>query len=276
MRLKISHVTEYSYDEPAKFSLQRLHLTPQSGASQTVLEWALKVEGAHPEVEYEDQFGNHVNLVSLEGDQTATRIVAAGEIETRNVNGVIGVHTGFCPLWLFLRDTPRTKAGKLINQLARGISADNELAQMHALMAAIHETVEYKPGSSDTDTTAEQAIEAKSGVCQDHAHIFVATARAMRIPARYVSGYLLMDGTAEQAATHAWGEAHIAGLGWVGFDPANKICPDERYVRIASGLCYRDAAPVSGMRIGQAGESLSVTVTVETPEQAQGQIQSQS
>jgi transglutaminase-like putative cysteine protease len=272
MRLKISHTTEYRYDEPAQFSLQRLRLTPLSSASQTVIDWTLRVEGAKPEVEYEDQFGNHVNLVSLDGEQLATRIVAAGEIETRNLNGVIGVHSGFCPLWLFLRETPRTKAGKLVKQLARGITGDSELEKMHALMTALHETVEYKPGSSDTETTAEEALEAKSGVCQDHAHIFIAAARAMRVPARYVSGYLLMEGTTEQAATHAWGEAHIAGLGWVGFDPANKICPDDRYVRIATGLCYRDTAPVSGMRIGKPGESLSVTVTVET----QGQTQSQS
>ncbi len=77
-------------------------------------------------------------------------------------------------------------------------------------MEAIHEAVEYKPGSSDIETTAEEALEAKSGVCQDHAHIFIAAARAMRIPARYVSGYLLME-TVEQTATHAWAEAICPG-----------------------------------------------------------------
>jgi transglutaminase-like putative cysteine protease len=143
---------------------------------------------------------------------------------------------------------------------------------MHALMAAIHEAVDYKPGTSNTETTAEQAMEKKSGVCQDHAHVFISAARALQVPARYISGYLMTEGKAEQAATHAWGEAHIPGLGWVGFDPANKICPDVRYVRIASGLCYRDAAPVSGMRIGTPGEKLTVTVKVED----QGQMQSQS
>jgi transglutaminase-like putative cysteine protease len=81
-----------------------------------------------------------------------------------------------------------------------------------------------------------------------------------------------MENTVEQAATHAWAEVHIPGLGWVGFDPANDVCPDPRYVRIATGLCYRDAAPVSGMRIGTPGETLSVVVNVEN----QGQTQSQS
>ncbi|MEF0942562.1 transglutaminase family protein [Rhizobium sp. BR 362] len=274
MRLTISHTTEYRYDEPAQFSLQRLRLTPLTGPGQTVLDWKLTVEGAHPEVEYEDQFANRVTLVSLDGAQETTRIVASGEIETQDLNGVIGQHSGFSPLWLFLRETPRTKAGKLTKELLRSVSADNELGKMHALMGAIHQTVEYKPGTSDTETTAEQALEKKSGVCQDHAQIFIAGARALHIPARYVSGYLLMEGTPEQAATHAWAEAHIPGLGWVGFDPANDVCPDARYVRIATGLCYRDAAPVSGMRLGTPGESLSVKVMVAKQGQSQSQSQS--
>lgn len=270
MRLTISHTTEYRYDEPAQFSLQRMRLRPLSGNGQTVLDWRLTVEGAHPEVEYDDQYGNRVNLVSFDGEQLVTRIVAAGEVETENRNGVIGPHTGFCPLWMFLRDTPRTKIGERTRGLASKVASDNPLQQMHDLMAAIHEAVEYRIGSSDTETTAEEALEAGSGVCQDHAHIFIAAARAMEVPARYVSGYLLME-TAEQTATHAWAEAHIAGLGWVGFDPANSICPDDRYVRTATGLCYRDAAPVSGMRIGMPGEQLSVNITVVPQGQMQGQ-----
>ncbi|MFS8044214.1 transglutaminase family protein [Rhizobium sp. BR 314] len=274
MKLTISHITEYRYDEPAQFSLQRLRLTPLSGAGQTVIDWKLTVEGASPEVEYDDQFGNRITLVSLDGQQEATRIVAAGEVETQDLNGVVGQHLGFAPLWLHLRETPRTKAGKLTRELLRGVSGDNELGRMHALMSTIHQSVEYKPGTSDTETTAEQALERKSGVCQDHAHIFITAARALQIPARYVSGYLMMEGKNEQAATHAWAEAHIPGLGWVGFDPANDVCPDARYVRLATGLCYRDAAPVSGMRVGTPGETLTVKVSVANQGQSQSQSQS--
>lgn len=274
MRLKIAHTTEYLYDQPVPYSLQRLRLTPPDTQAQKVTSWAITVDGATIEAGYADQYGNRTELVSTEGGEHVIRITAAGEVETSDRSGVFGAHQGFCPLWLFLRETARTKPGKLTRELSRGLKGDSELATMHALMETIHENVEYIPGSTDTDTTAEQALEAKSGVCQDHAHIFITAARLLDIPARYVSGYLLMDETTEQVATHAWGEAFLPGLGWVGFDPSNKICPDERYVRIATGLDYRDAAPISGMRLGTAGEDLTVSLTVEaTQGQTQGQAQ---
>jgi transglutaminase-like putative cysteine protease len=96
-------------------------------------------------------------------------------------------------------------------------------------------------------TTAEAALTAGRGVCQDQAHVFIAGARALGIPARYVSGYLLIDGREEQEAGHGWAEGFVDGLGWIGFDIANEICPDDRYVRVASGRDYRDAAPVKGL-----------------------------
>lgn len=274
MRLKITHTTEYLYDAPVPYSLQRLRLTPVDTPAQKVLEWQIAVEGATIEAGYSDQYGNRTELVSTEGDAHTIRIIASGEVETSDKAGVFGPHQGFCPLWLFLRETPRTKPGPMTRELARRLSGDSELAKMHALMEIIHEAVAYTPGSTDTDTTAEQALEAKTGVCQDHAHIFITTARLLDIPARYVSGYLLMEGHTEQVATHAWGEVHLPGLGWVGFDAANNICPDARYVRIASGLDYVAAAPISGMRLGSAGEDLKVRLTVEAS-QSQSQSQSQ-
>jgi len=282
MRLKISHTTEYLYDEPVPYSLQRLRLTPIDGPGQKVLNWAITVDGAKIEAGYADQYGNRTELVSVEGAEHTIRIVASGEVETEDRAGVYGPHQGFCPLWLFLRETARTKPGKLIRELARNLKGDSELAEMHALMEEIHETVAYTPGTTNTETTAEEALAAKTGVCQDHAHIFISAARLLDIPARYVSGYLLMENTTEQVATHAWAEAHLPGLGWVGFDAANKICPDDRYVRIASGLCYRDCTPVSGMRIGPAGENLKVSLTVTAGHKQsqsqgqQGQSQTQS
>lgn len=262
MRLKISHMTEYSYEEPVEFALQRLRLTPKDWPGQKVLQWQTLVNGASQEASYDDHFGNRVELVSISGGETSIRIMASGEVETEERNGVFGPHLGHVPLWLYHRETPLTKAGKLIKELAKSVEGDGELARMHALMSAIHETVEYRKDVTTPETTAEQALEQKVGVCQDHAHIFVSAARQLGLAARYVSGYML-DGNEMGAASHAWAEAHVPGLGWVGFDPTNEICPDGRYVRIASGLDYTDASPVSGMRLGTAPEMILVSVSVE-------------
>ena len=273
MRLKISHVTEYHYDDPVQYSLQRLRLTPKSQPGQTVRNWKTTVQGAHVEAGYTDHFGNHVDLVSTNAEQVSIRIVAEGEVETEDRAGVYGPHQGFVPLWLYLRETPLTKPGKLVRELAKAANGDNELARIHALMGMLHETVAYRPGETASDMPAEQALEKKQGVCQDHAHILISAARHLGIPARYVSGYLLMDDP-EQTASHAWAEVHLQGLGWVGFDAAKKICPDESYIRLSTGLDYKDAAPVSGMVMGKAAETMNVSIKVEAAGQSQSQSQS--
>lgn len=273
MRLRITHTTEYRYDDPVQYSLQRLRLSPQDGPGQKVLSWNIVVDGAKVEAGFNDQFGNHTHLVSTEGDSHRVHIVASGEVETEDRAGVFGPHQGYVPLWLYLRDTPLTKPGKLIRDLARSLSGDNELAKMHDLMGKLNAQIAYETGTTGTETTAEQALEAGHGVCQDHAHAFIGAARVLSLPARYVSGYLLMDDRLEQTATHAWAEVYLQGLGWVGFDAANNHCPDTRYIRIATGLSYADAAPVSGMHIGLAGEDLTVKLRIEA---TQSQSQSQS
>ena len=119
--------------------------------------------------------------------------------------------------------------------LIRQIEGDSDLDRLHDLSRLIGETVTYEVGASETEWGAEEVLEAGKGVCQDHAHVFIAAARAMGVPARYVSGYLMMDDRVAQEAMHAWAEAHVPGLGWVGFDVSNAISPDIRYVRVATG-----------------------------------------
>ncbi|TSE13336.1 transglutaminase family protein [Mesorhizobium intechi] len=262
MRLKITHRTEYRYDAPVQYLLQRLRLLPVSGQTQTVLSWALKVEGAREEVRFTDHYGNDTRLLSVEGGHDFITVEASGEVVTRDTSGVCGSHQGFAPLWLFAQETPLTAIGGGIRKLAEAVGTGTDIERLHRLMAMIGERVAYTPGSTKATTPAEEALALKAGVCQDHSHIFAAAARAMGFPSRYVSGYLMMDAV-EQAASHAWAEAHVAGLGWVAFDPANGISPDERYVKVATGRDYRDASPVSGIRLGQAEERLAVAVTVE-------------
>lgn len=263
MKLKITHRTEYSYDAPVQYLLQRLRLLPVNGHTQTVLSWSLAIDGAREEVRFSDQFGNDTRLVSVEGERTFITVEASGEVITRDTSGISGQHHGFAPLWLFSSPTQLTSAGDGIRDLAGEMGEGGDIDRLHRLMRIIGERVAYTPGSTDVATPAEEALALGTGVCQDHSHIFCAAARLLGFPARYVSGYLMMNDTAVQAASHAWAEAHVQGLGWVAFDAANGISPDERYVRVAIGRDYRDAMPVSGIRMGQAQEQLAVTVTVE-------------
>jgi transglutaminase-like putative cysteine protease len=263
MRLKISHRTEYRYDAPVQYLLQRLRLWPQSGQTQTVLSWALTIEGAREEVRFADHFGNDTRLLAVDGERNFITVEAAGEVVTRDTAGVVGPHQGFAPLWLFNGQTALTTAGDGIREIAASVDEGSEIERLHRLMNSIGERVAYTPGSTTVATPAEDALALGTGVCQDHTHIFCAAARVLGFPARYVSGYLMMNDAIEQAASHAWAEAHVSGLGWVDFDVANGISPDERYVRVATGRDYRDAMPVSGIRLGQAEEQLAVTVTVE-------------
>jgi transglutaminase-like putative cysteine protease len=262
LRLKITHRTEYRYDEPVSYALQRVRLVPQSGPTQTVTAWTLEVTGAREEVRFFDHFATETRLVSVEGGSDLIAIEARGEVETRDTAGVTGAHRGFAPLWFFQHATPLTAPGEAIRELADSARADDDIARLHRLMDSISARVAYVPGATDSATKAEAALLAGRGVCQDHAHVFVAAARLLGFPARYVSGYLRME-QVEQTASHAWAEAHVPALGWVAFDAANGISPDENYVRIATGRDYRDAMPISGIRRGAGEEHLAVRLTVE-------------
>jgi transglutaminase-like putative cysteine protease len=265
MRLAIRHTTRYRFADPVAHGLQRLRLTPKETQGQSIVEWTMEYEGAREELAYDDQNHNHVTLVSVtEGAQDVV-ITCRGTVETEDQAGVIGRHAGHLPLWAFLGQTELTRAGPRIRQLAAAVDRNDDglVPALHSLSAKIRERVGYETGQTHVGTTAEEAMTAGLGVCQDHAQIFIAAARVMEVPARYVSGYLLMDDRIAQEATHAWAEAWVPGLGWVGFDVSNGISPDPRYVRVATGRDYRDAAPITGISFGPVTEHLVVDLAVE-------------
>lgn len=264
MRLKVSHTTRYSYDKPVEYALQQVRLTPQTGTQQEVIDWNLAVEGGEIETSYRDHFGGIVHLVSTARNCQAIAITAEGEVETIDTAGVYGKGRGSTPLWYFERSTPLTRPGEGIRALSQPlVESSDKLEALHALSSAILAAVPYISGATYAETSAEDALLGGSGVCQDHAQIFSAAARAAGMPARYVSGYLMMDDRVEQDASHAWAEVHLDGLGWVGFDVSNSICPDARYIRLAVGLDYKDAAPISGLRVGDAHEEMLVSLQVQ-------------
>lgn len=265
MLLKIIHRTSYTYDGPAPYALQQLRLEPQSGASQTVKSWTVETEGAKEELSFNDHNDNKVSLISFEGSGSEVHIVCTGEVETEDSAGVIGKHKAALPLWYFSRATDLTRAGNNVKQLTKDLRVefDDDVAMMHALSKRIIDAVEYETGHTDATSSAEDALKAGRGVCQDHAHIFISAARYLGFPARYVSGYLMMPDREHQDASHAWAEVHVPSLGWLGIDVSNQISPDEKYVRIATGLDYTEAAPVSGISFGDHAENMSVQIQVQ-------------
>lgn len=265
MLLSVRHTTHYSYTQPVAHGLQRLRLRPKSTHGQVVREWRMELDGAVREVEHEDQNANHTMLVSVLPGASTVTVTCTGLVETQDNAGVIGQHTGHMPLWLFVNQTPLTRPGPKMRALVAGLEADrgNRLELLHALSRAVLAAVRYEIGHTDAGTAAEEAMTAGHGVCQDHAHIFIGCARQLRIPARYVSGYLMMDDRIDQEAGHGWAEAHVEGLGWVGFDVSNGICPDARYIRVATGCDYREAAPVTGISWGAGEAELAVSLAVE-------------
>lgn len=265
MLLSIHHITEYQFDQPVHYALQRLKLRPKDGAGQRIIDWTLTVDGGKIEAEQDDPHNNHVTLISVEEGRTAITISCHGQVETTDNHGILGRHRSHVPLWAYGRPTRLTTVGRGVQKLVTGIDRDqpDKLALLHQLSAHILESVAYQGGATSVESSAEHAIAAGAGVCQDHAHIFIAACRYMGIPARYVSGYLMMDGQVEQSASHAWAEAHVDAIGWVGFDISNGISPDGRYVRVATGFDYRDAAPISGMSFGARDKSMVVSLRVE-------------
>jgi transglutaminase-like putative cysteine protease len=262
MLISVRHVTRYTYAEPVGYTVQSLRLTPASFEGHRVHAWAVQVAGAVTPLTFKDGFGNAVHLVTINARHEALVIEAGGTVETQDCHGVVAGLPKVTPPRVFLKETAKTRPDAAIRELAASLERKDQLEALHALAAAVRDRVDYVPGITHAHTGAAEALADGKGVCQDHAHIFIAAARTLGIPARYVTGYLVL-GEAVSQAHHAWAEAHVEGLGWVGFDVANRICPTDRYVRLAAGLDAGYAAPVVGSRRGGSPEKLEVLVEVQ-------------
>ncbi|GGB27115.1 transglutaminase [Tistrella bauzanensis] len=277
MRLTVEHQTIYTYGRPARYAIQALRLTPPDIDAQRVVSWRIDVEPAAHMVVMVDGFGNRVHQLSLDREHNRLAVTVRGVVNTRDTAGIVGsdLPDRLLPA-VFLRETPLTTCSGAVQAFADDIApildADGPVAAMHAVMKETARRVAYVKGATDARTTAAQALDHGRGVCQDHAHVFIAVVRALGLPARYVSGYLSPyedDNAAGPGgeASHAWAEAWLTGLGWVGFDPSNGISPTGSYIRLAHGLDYLDAAPVRGIRV--SGDQEQLAVRVHVTEQAQ-------
>ena len=263
MRLTVDHVTRYTYDAPARSVVQSHRLTPSAFAGQKVIDWEVTVDGGTRGARHRDGAGDVVQGWTIAGPVTDITVHVRGTVETEDLAGVLRGHRETVAPDCYLRETLPTRIDVALADLAARASSPDTLGLAHSLSSEVSDAIAYRPGVTHAHTTAAEALALGEGVCQDHAHALIACARHRGIPARYVSGYLFAteDGIPHEAA-HAWAELHIPGLGWVGFDPANRSCPDARYIRLGSGFDAQDAAPIRGVARGGAGEAMDVTVAV--------------
>ena len=265
MRLRIDHRTVYRYADPVPYAIQTLRLSPRPYQGLAVLRWHVRADGRRELPSFIDGFGNLAHCHTINRRHDGVTLIAEGEVETQDTSGVVLGAPEPLPPVFFLRSTALTAPDPAIEALAMAAAPGRPpLERLHALMEGVGDRLAYKVGTTDAATTAADALQRGAGVCQDHAHLFIAAARLFGVPARYVGGYL-WTGTddREHEASHAWAEAFVDDLGWVGFDPSNRVCPTGAYIRASVGLDYWSAAPVRGIRRGDSNEMLSVRVIVE-------------
>jgi len=274
----VRHVTEFRYSAPITQSVMELRMQPRSEGYQRCLDFRLTVTPNTTVQFYQDFLGNIVHHFDVPGQHRQLRLVADSQVEIRP----LPVAPNSLPpeTWdaldnreyemrlpsHFARTTP------LLAELGRELNVqrrDDPLSLLRELTGRLYDAFEYAPESTAVDSPIDDALQHRTGVCQDFTHIMIALVRPLGIPARYVSGYLYHDNGARSApdASHAWVEALLPGLGWVGFDPTNNLIAGERHIRVALGRDYADVPPTRGVFKGSADTELSVAVRVSRAEE---------
>jgi transglutaminase-like putative cysteine protease len=265
MRLRIRHELTHRYEHPAKALIQNLRLTPRGHEGQHVMHWRIDLDAGCRLRASQDAFGNIVHAFSLDGPLSELSIAAIGEVETFDTRGVVsGCVERFAPE-LYLRPTPLTQPNPEVKTLVeKAVEGETSaLGRLHALLRAVPLLSAGQSGQHQEASGQSQRMSADAPTAEELAHRFIIGARLIDVPARYVAGYRLTDGTEALGERHGWAEAHVPDLGWVGFDPAHGICPDERYVRAAIGLDSLGAAATRAAHSGGADRPTEVRVTVE-------------
>lgn len=285
MYYSIRHITRYRYDAPVRESVMQLYVQPKSDGPQRLQSFQIATSPRAALHAYTDHFGNAVYHFDVPGVHHELQVEADAEVETQPLPSP--------PEWVdesaWSALASKQVMGENFDMLdQRGVAAatpalakfleerniaktGDPMTTLRQLNRAIFDAFAYSPDATEVDSPIDVALEKREGVCQDFAHIMIATARSWGIPARYISGYLYTKrGAGDRSAadaTHAWLEAFVPGAGWVGFDPTNNVLVGERHIRVAIGRDYNDVPPVRGVFKGPANSELAVAVTV-APAQA--------
>ncbi|WP_131118927.1 transglutaminase family protein [Lichenihabitans psoromatis] len=258
MRLRIRHHLHYRFAEPVRNVTQILRMTPRSHEGQHIMNWRIDVDVDCMLKAGVDGFGNITHTFTAKGLSEELAISLFGEIENFDTAGLIRGSAERLPVDLFLRGSDLTTADEPLRRFAETAVAEEttDLGKLHALLDAVHVALPIAGESGDLKSASE-TFAAKTGTSGAVAHVFIACARHLGFPARFASGYYL--GEEENGTSHAWSEAYVGGLGWIGFDAAHAICPQERHIRVASGLDGLAAAPVRGTYAAELTDRLDIT-----------------
>jgi len=262
MRHLIRHVTHYRYTKPVNYTIQTLRLTPRPDGHQRALRWQIDAPGSlHEQI---DAYGNVTHLMTLTRPHDEIELRVVGQVEVDALaDGVLPADEDRLPVHAYCVNTALTRPDDAVMDfcraaLPRGLS---EPGHAMALAEAICQAVKYEPGITDVTTAATEVLQMGHGVCQDHAHLFLACARGLGVPARYVSGYVYTAD--EHAASHAWADVWLHGRGWVSVDITNRQYASDCHCRLAVARDYDSASPVRGVRTGGGTESMAVKVQVQ-------------
>ena len=284
MFYSIRHVTRFVYTPPVTESMTEVRMQPRAEGGQRCLKFELHTQPRARILGYRDHLGNIVHHFDILGKHSQLKITAESTVEIAPAPPLpksldAGAWEAMDAIdrsgayWDYLAPSQYAFKTELLAELARELRVKRRgdpLSLLREINAAIYENFDYKPQSTSVDSPIDDALRMRVGVCQDYAHIMIALARELRIPCRYVSGYLFHEGNGHDrsaaGASHAWVEAYLPELGWVGFDPTNNLIAGERHIRTAIGRDYADVPPTRGVFKGLAQSELSVGVQVSPAE----------
>ncbi len=280
----IRHLTGFRYDSPVTESLMEVRMHPRTELNQRCLSFQLSVDPRTRVHAYRDYLGNSVHHFNVPGKHLGLRILAESRVELAPAPELpeslapdawdeVDRLCAAGDYWEMLVPSHFAHGSEPLEALIRQLDVQRRadpLTFLRELNTAVYSWFEYVPKSTRVDSPIEHAIEARKGVCQDFSHVMIALVRHVRVPCRYVSGYLYprerQRDRSGDGATHAWVEALLPGLGWVGFDPANNLVAGERHIRTAIGRDYADVPPTKGLFKGSAASELTVSVQVSPTE----------
>jgi transglutaminase-like putative cysteine protease len=267
MRFAVRHEIAWAWETPPRSIIQHLRVEPRNHEGQHIIGWRMDVEPDGRRRMAEDAFGNAFDSLTVDGPLAALKIHADGEVETFNTTGFVRHSIERFPPDLFLRDSALTAADAALRDFANDAAGKESatLGRAHALMDALHERLDRSSCHQDNFAGAAKTFAAGRGHARDIAHVFIACARYLGIPARIATGHLFMEGAEEHACVHGWSEAYIADLGWIGFDPVAGRCPEGEHIRVAIGIDAIDALPVRGAHHGGSGEKIMHRIAVQMP-----------